>query len=320
MKSKAVVFSSPGSIELREVGLRPLSNEDVLIQTKWSSISAGTEKMLLDGHLPSMHMTSYPVIPGYETVGKIVECGQDVSKSYMDKYVYVSGSLGYTDVNAAFGGSSQFIVSPLHKVTLLDELPEPIVGIALPLGATAIHAVELADVKDKKVIVIGQGAVGLLVCEFARAFGAQSVVATDLYESRLSKSAADIKIDVSKTGLSDVLPTMDYDVIIDCSGSMKAIEDTLRYLKMHGSVVFGGYYERVNLKYEQIFMKELKLICAKQWAMGDLDRVRDFMAKELINFKTIFTHSESAWHNIANHYDTAFQDPSCLKMVLSWDK
>jgi 3-hydroxyethyl bacteriochlorophyllide a dehydrogenase len=319
MKSKAVVFSSPGSIELREVGLRPLSNEDVLIQTKWSSISAGTEKMLLDGHLPSMHMTSYPVIPGYETVGKIVECGQDVSKSYLDKYVYVSGSLGYTDVNAAFGGSSQFIVSPLHKVTLLDELPEPIVGIALPLGATAIHAVELADIKDKKVIVIGQGAVGLLVCEFARAFGAQCVVATDLNESRLSKSVADIKIDVSKTGLSDVLPTMDYDVIIDCSGSMKAIEDTLRYLKMHGSVVFGGYYERVDLKYEQIFMKELKLICAKQWAMGDLDRVRDFMAKELINFKAIFTHSASAWNDIASHYDTAFNDPSCLKMVLSWD-
>ncbi len=320
MKSQAVVFSSPGNIELREVSLRPLSNDDVLIETHWSSISAGTEKMLLDGHLPSMHMTSYPVIPGYETVGKIIESGSDVPSSYLNKYVYVSGSLGYTDVNAAFGGSSQYIVSPLHKVTLLDELSEPMVGIALPLGATAIHAVELAEVNDKKIIVIGQGAVGLLVCEFAKAFGAHTIVATDLHESRLSKSTADLKIDISKTDLCEVLANMEYDVLIDCSGSMKAIEHALKFLKMHGSVVFGGFYERVNLAYEQIFMKELKLICAKQWAMGDLDRVRDFMAKELINFKNIFTHHASAWNNTSSHYETAFSDPSCLKMILSWEK
>jgi len=319
MKSKAVVFSAPGTIELRDVTLRDLNSEDVLIETQWTSISAGTEKMLLDGHLPSMHMTSYPVIPGYETVGKIVKCGSDVTESYIGKNVYVSGSLGYTDVNAAFGGSSQFIVSPLHKVTLLDKLPDPMVGIALPLGATAIHAVELANVKDKKVIVIGQGAVGLLVCEFAKAFGAETVVASDLYASRLSKSNADIKIDVSKTELSEVLANMDYDVIIECSGSMKAVEEALKFLKMHGSVVLGGYYERINLAYEQIFMKELTLICAKQWAMGDLDRVRDFMAKELINFKNIFTHHASAWNNISSHYETAFSDPSCLKMILSWE-
>ncbi|NTV46112.1 MAG: chlorophyll synthesis pathway protein BchC, partial [Chlorobiales bacterium] len=110
MKSKAVVFSGPGKIELREVSLRPMNPDDVILETYWSSISAGTEKMLLNGRLPSMQMTRYPVIPGYETVGKIIKRGQSVPEHFEGKFVYVSGSLGYTDVNAAFGGASQYIV------------------------------------------------------------------------------------------------------------------------------------------------------------------------------------------------------------------
>ncbi|RFM24645.1 MAG: chlorophyll synthesis pathway protein BchC, partial [Candidatus Thermochlorobacter aerophilum] len=68
MKSKAVVFYAPEQLELREVELRELGPDDVLIETHWTSISAGTEKMLFQGKLPPMQMTSYPVIPGYETV------------------------------------------------------------------------------------------------------------------------------------------------------------------------------------------------------------------------------------------------------------
>ncbi|NTW49106.1 MAG: chlorophyll synthesis pathway protein BchC [Chlorobiales bacterium] len=320
MKSKAVVFSGPGKIELREVSLRPMNPDDVILETYWSSISAGTEKMLLDGRLPSMQMTRYPVIPGYETVGKIIKRGANVPEDLEGKFVYVSGSLGYTDVNAAFGGASRYIVSPSHKITVLESISDPSVGIALPLGATALHAVDLANVRGKKVLSVGQGAVGLLVSEFARVFGAEQIVATDLHSSRLAKSCADIKINISETPAEEVLGNMEFDVLIDSSGSMKAVEENLRYLKMHGSVVFAGFYERIDLAYEQIFMKELSLICAKQWALGDLDRVRDMMQDSLIDFKKIFTHFDSAFGNIAEAYHTAFTNPDCLKMILSWQE
>lgn len=305
---------------MREVTLRSMNDDDVILQTYWSAVSAGTEKMLLNGRLPSMQMTQYPVVPGYETVGKIIRRGKTVPESYEGKFVYVSGSLGYTDVNAAFGGASQYIVSPLHKITLLDKISDPSIAIALPLGATALHAVELGRIAKKKVLVIGQGAVGLLVTEFAKAFGAEQVIATDLNAFRLEKSRADVKINVSKTAIGDVLSEMELDVIIDSSGSMKAIEENLRFLKMHGEVVFGGYYERVDLAYAQIFMKELKLICAKQWALGDLDRVRDMMGSSLIDFKRIFTHYEAIHGDIPKAYETAFSNPNCLKMIFNWQE
>ncbi|MFN3385084.1 MAG: chlorophyll synthesis pathway protein BchC [Candidatus Thermochlorobacter sp.] len=318
MKSKAVVFTAPEHLELREVTLRDLEPSDVLVETFWTSISAGTEKMLFMGRLPKMQMTEYPVIPGYETVGKVIKIGSAVPEEYLGKFVYVSGSFGYTDVNAAFGGASQYVVSPYHKTTRLDMLEDVSLGLALPLAATALHIVDLAAVTDKRILVLGEGAVGLLVCDFAKLFNADLVAATDLSDFRLSKSSAHLRINVAHTSLEEALGSMLFDAVIDCTGSMKAIEDSLRFLKMNGTLVLGGYYERIDLAYHFAFMKEIKILAAKQWALGDLDRTLAIMANKTIDFKRIFTHYSSAWNGLAKAYETAFYDSNCLKVALSW--
>jgi 3-hydroxyethyl bacteriochlorophyllide a dehydrogenase len=323
MKSKAVVFYAPEQLELREVELRELGPDDVLIETHWTSISAGTEKMLFQGKLPPMQMTSYPVIPGYETVGKIIQKGEHVPDSALGSFVYVSGSLGYIGVNAAWGGSSALIVSPFHKTICVDSIRDVSLGLALPLGATALHAVDLAEVSRKKVLVLGQGAVGLLVVELAKHFGAELVIATDLNAERLAQSSASIRVHIDQQSanehaLIDALSGMLCDTVIDCTGSMKAIEQSLAHLTMNAKVVLAGFYQRIDLPYHMAFMKELTFIAAKQWRLGDLERVRDLIARDKINVKKIFTHQSSAFNGIQDAYQTAFNDPTCLKMVLNW--
>ncbi len=323
MKSKAVVFYAPEQLELREVDLRELGSDDVLIETYWTSVSAGTEKMLFQGKLPPMQMTSYPVIPGYETVGKIIQKGEHVPDSALGSFVYVSGSLGYIGVNAAWGGSSAYIVSPFHKTIRVDSIRDVSLGLALPLGATALHAVDLAEVSRKKVLVLGQGAVGLLVVELAKHFGAELVIATDLNAERLAHSSASIRVHIDQhhpdeRALTDALSGMLCDTVIDCTGSMKAIEQSFSHLAMNGKVVLAGFYQRIDLPYHMAFMKELSFIAAKQWRLGDLERVRDLIAREKINVKKIFTHHSSAFNGLQEAYQTAFNDPTCLKMVLSW--
>lgn len=318
MKSMAVVFTAPERLELREVSLRDLEATDVLVETFWTSVSAGTEKMLFTGRLPKMQMTEYPVVPGYETVGKVIKIGSDVPEEYLGKFVYVSGSFGYIDVNAAFGGASQYLVSPYHKTTRLDMLSDVSLGLALPLAATALHIVDLAAVTEKRILVLGEGAVGLLVCDFAKLFNAAFVVATDLSDFRLSKSSAHLRINVAHTSLDEALGSQLFDAVIDCTGSMKAIEDSLKFLKMNGALVLGGYYERIDLAYHFAFMKEIKILAAKQWALGDLERTLAIMATGSIDFKRIFTHQSSAWNGLAKAYETAFYDSNCLKLALSW--
>jgi 3-hydroxyethyl bacteriochlorophyllide a dehydrogenase len=323
MKSKAVVFYAPEALELREVELREPGSDDVVIQTYWTSVSAGTEKMLFQGKLPPMQMTSYPVIPGYETVGKIIQRGENVPESALNTFVYVSGSLGYIGVNAAWGGASELIVSPFHKTIRVDAMSDISLGLALPLGATALHAVDLAEVSRKKVLVLGQGAVGLLVVELAKHFGAELVVATDLNRERLAQSNATIRVHIDNPAaadhtMTDALSGMLCDVVIDCTGSMKAIEQSFAHLAMNAKVVLAGFYQRIDLPYHIAFMKELSFVAAKQWRLGDLERTRDLIAREKINVKKIFTHHSSAFNGIQDAYQTAFYDARCLKMVLNW--
>jgi len=317
MKSKAIVFSGVQQVSLAEVTLKPLSSTDVLVETYWSSISTGTEKMAYNGLIPSPPFI-YPFIPGYETVGKIIDAGEHVNQSLIGKFAYVAGSFGYSDVNAAFGGASQFIACPVDSITILDAIANPQCGIALPLGATALHIVDLANVKNRKVLILGQGAVGILAAELARHMGAKLVAATEPHQNRLKYSPADLKVNPETEDVSAALAGHEFDVLIDSTGIMSAIDTGLRFLKFHGMVIFGGYYQRINIDYSQAFQKELSFIAARQWAQGDLERVRDLIAVKKLNAEKIFTHQCQVDENITSIYMQAFSDPDCLKMILHW--
>ena len=317
MKAKAIVFKGVKQIELCEVSLKPISSTDVLVETYWSSISTGTEKMAYNGLIPSWPFI-FPFIPGYETVGKIIEVGDHVNQSLIGKFAYVAGSFGYEGVNAAFGGASEYIVCPVESITLLDNLENPEYGIALPLGATALHIVDLAQVKNKKVLVLGQGAVGILAVELAKLMGAKLVAATDTKKKRLNYSTADLKVNAETDDVSAALAGHEFDVLTDSTGIMSAIDTGLRFLKFHGVVLLGGYYQRINIDYSQAFQKELSFIAAKQWAKGDLERVRELIAQHKLKAERIFTHRHTVEDDISSAYLQAFNDPDCLKMILLW--
>ena len=99
---------------------------------------------------------------------------------------------------------------------------------------------------------------------------------------------------------------------------MSAIDTGLRFLKFHGVVLLGGYYQRINIDYSQAFQKELSFIAAKQWAKGDLERVRELIAQHKLNAERIFTHQHTVEDDISSAYLQAFNDPDCLKMILLW--
>ncbi|ASQ90134.1 chlorophyll synthesis pathway protein BchC [Prosthecochloris sp. GSB1] len=317
MKSKAIVFTGVRRIEVQNVTLKPVSPTDVLVETCWSSISTGTEKMAFNGLIPSPPFI-FPFIPGYETVGRITEVGDHVNETLIGKYAYIAGSFGYADVNAAFGGASQFIVCPVESVTVLDGISNPKCGIALPLGATALHFMDLGEVKGKKVLVLGQGAVGILAVQLARHMGATLVAATEPVQHRLDYSTADLTVNPATQDVSAALAGHEFDIMIDSTGVMNAIETGLRFLKFHGKVIFGGYYQRMNIDYSQAFDKELSFIAAKQWAKGDLLRVRELIRKGNLRAEKIFTHSHAVNGDLSEAYHQAFNDPNCLKMILNW--
>ena len=51
--------------------------DDVMVETRWSGVSAGTERLLFTGRMPAFPGMGYPLVPGYESVGRVVDAGPD---------------------------------------------------------------------------------------------------------------------------------------------------------------------------------------------------------------------------------------------------
>jgi 3-hydroxyethyl bacteriochlorophyllide a dehydrogenase len=286
----------------------------VVIQTAYTSISAGTERMLLAGQMPHP-MLSLPVVPGYETVGRVVDVGENVSPEWLDRWVYVGGALCYESLNAAWGGQAATLFTNVQRVVPLDGL-DPRQGVLLALAATALHGVDLLDpAAEQRVLVLGQGPVGQLAARLVRNRGAW-VAVTDRTQSRLERAEADQVVNVADAPLNDAIrePVA---AIIEATGSMMALTEALPLLASGGTILLLGYYENLQLPYMPLFLKEAQLLAAKEWAPGDLVRCRDAMVTGEVDAAPLLTH-QLAITEAAAAYDVALNDPDCLKLVLDW--
>lgn len=319
LTSKAVVIPRRHVIELRNVQVQEPKSTDVLVRTAYTSISAGTERMLLDGRMPHPAL-SFPVVPGYETVGQIVKVGTKAPQELLGQWVYIGGSRCFKGVNPAWGGQSQYITTESDRVIPLNGI-SPDVGVVLALGATALHGINLAQVEPgQRVLVLGQGIVGQLVARLAKRAGADHVAVVDRVDVRLGMASADQVINVNQESLEEALNGERINVLIEATGSMAALRSALPLLADRGRVVLLGYYEHIDLPYAPIFMREAQILAAREWEFGpdgDLPHIRDIIANNEIDVSGLLTHRVPI-DRIQAAYRLALEDPSCLKIVLEW--
>ena len=77
MDAWAVILEAPERLSLRPLALNPLAAADVLVEIDYSGISSGTEKLLWTGEMPGFPGMGYPLVPGYESVGRVIDAGAD---------------------------------------------------------------------------------------------------------------------------------------------------------------------------------------------------------------------------------------------------
>ena len=314
MNTQAVVIPQPGQVTLQEVTLRQPGPDDLIIQTVYTSISAGTERMLLGGQMPHP-MLQLPLIPGYETVGRVVGMGDNVSPDWQGRWVYVGGAQCYEGINAAWGGQSAQLFAEASRVISLDGVDTQ-QGVLLALTATALHGIDVLDPQTgDRMLVIGQGPVGQLASRIARARGVWTAV-SDPNRARLDRAEADQIIHVDNEALTDAI-NEPVSAIIEASGSMAALSAALPLLAPGGTIVLLGYYQNLDIPYMPLFLKEARLLTAKEWAKGDLQRSRDLIAAGTLNVDSLLTHRFPVV-DVSTAYDVALNDLDCLKLVLDW--
>ena len=315
MRARAVVFPEAGRLELRDVTLREPAADEVVVDTSYSSISSGTERLLFSGKLPGMPQLRYPLVPGYEAAGTVLSTGSDVANIAVGDEVFVGGSMCYTDVAAAFGGQSSRLIKRAAQVVALD-------GIAiahaplLALAATALHGVRrLGDVAGVRVAVLGMGAVGQLAARFLAAAGAH-VVIVDRSAERLATAPGVEKIDVSQIPLEETLTTPVRHAI-EATGDPAEIARCARIVEPGGSILLLSYYDTLTTPFVDLFVKEATLLVSREWAAPDLVAARDAVASGSVDLEPLARHVVPI-DRYEHAYQTAFNDPSILKVVLQW--
>ena len=138
----------------------------MVVDIEWTGISTGTERLLWAGRMPPFPGLGYPLVPGYESVGRIVEVGARSGRQIGER-VFVPGAKCYGEVRGLFGGAAAKVVVPGSRVTTIgDNLREE--GVLLALAATAYHALA-AKAPCYPDLIVGHGVLGRLIARLVTA-------------------------------------------------------------------------------------------------------------------------------------------------------
>ena len=317
--TRALVVNGPHEMELRTVELKPLGATEVRLRTRYTSISAGTERMLMAGQLVEMAGLPFPCIPGYETVGQVIEVGADVPQpdEWLGQQAFVGGSHGYVGVTSAWGGQSQYATTDYRKALRLPPGLAPALAVAIAPAATAWHSIELLGLKPTdNVLVLGQGPIGQLAAQAAVLTGATVAVA-DVVAARLEGAVTPgPKIDLSQETLRDKL-SGPLDVLIDATGKMEAIAGQLMSVRARGRVMLLGFYPKIELPFAIPFIKELSFQTSREWADSDIAAVGTALADGRLQVRHLFSNSFPV-DGIAQAYEVALDPRLGLKVLIEW--
>lgn len=305
METLAVVIEAPGALSLRRLGLSPPGDADVLVETEWSAISTGTEKLLWTGRMPDFPGMGYPLVPGYETVGRVVEAGASAAH-LLGERVFVPGANCYEGARGLFGGSARRIVVPAARVVPVGDLGAE--AVLLALAATAHHALVGGALPD---LIVGHGVLGRLAARLALALGgAPTVWEIDPLRADGARGYAVCHPEAD--------PVADRAAILDLSGDSDLLDTLIGRLRKGGELVLGGFYrERLSFAFTQAFRREARIRLAAEFGPRDVEAVRAMVADGRLPLDGLLTDIEDAGA-AGRAYPRAFEDRACLKMILDW--
>ena len=314
MKAQAIVFEAPQSIAVRTLELAPMGPRDVEVAVSFSGISTGTERLLWDGTMPPFPGLSYPLVPGYETVGTVAQMGAEVTGLSLGDLVFLPGSYAFQGVQNIFGGSGSRLVVPHERAVKLDAALG-VKGVLLALAATAHHVFTVGReglpwaYPD---LIIGHGIMGRLLARMVVAAGKPAPV---VWETQAVRQSGALGYGVIHP---DEDARKDYRCICDVSGDSGILNRVIPKMAPGGEVVLAGFYKQdLSFSYAMAFMREASIRVAAQWKKHDLDAVVAMFHDGSLPLEGLITHTEKP--DRAQHaYEVAFGDPNCLKMVLDW--
>ena len=326
MLALAKVSPGPGAtIQHREIPI-PKDNE-VLLAIKIAAI-CGTDLHIYSwNHWAATANVQIPGIMGHECVGEVVDVGKNVTSLTKGDRVSVETHIPCGHCHLCLNGKSHICenlqlfglhtngcfaeyatVPEICARKIPSSIPDEIASVLEPLGV-GVHAAQKADIKGKRVAVLGAGPIGIFSASACMALGAESVSISDIQTSRLKVALECTEVTTwnpISVKSSDVLSGHNTpDVIIETTGNERALQEALPHLRKGGQVVLAGLFAgnvALNLSSDLIFKEATfyGIHGRRMWSTWDL--MEDLISNNKLNIKPALTH-----HLSLEDYAKAFQ-------------
>lgn len=308
---KTLVCTTPGTFEYITKEKPLLTPGNAIIKIKRIGI-CGTDLHAFEGTQPFF---SYPRVLGHELSGELLEfddadgfekgesvtfipyfnCGECIACRSAKPNCCTDIKVCGVHVD---GGMAEYLSVPSRTLIHGEGLSFDELALVEPLAIGA-HGVRRAAIQeDEFVLVIGAGPIGLGTMEFARIAGAK-VIALDINDARLAFCKDKIKVPyVVNATAPDVLqqlrditggdmPT----VVIDATGSLKAINNAFQYMA-HGArfVLIGLQKENISFSHPEFHKREATLMSSRNATRQDFEHVIASMKAGLVEPTTYITH------------------------------
>ena len=247
MKTRGVIWTAPGEVEVQGVELSEPGPGQLLLEAEVTMISPGTERAWWL-NLPNT-ASRFPRATGYNFVGRVIEIGEGVDTLMAGDRVAASAS------HAAHALADVGTVLPIP-----DEVPDE-AAVFFHMGIIAIQGVRRARIElGEPVVVIGQGIVGQLATQLSRANGGFPVTAVDRAPARLEISlrcGADRVVEADDGEAMAALVETGAPVVIEATGAPEPINTAIDIACYGGRVVLlastrgdttVNFYDGVHLK------------------------------------------------------------------------
>ena len=203
-----------------------------------------------------------PIQLGYSSCGKIVEIGKDVKNFHIGDMVVSNGS------HAEFVVVNQNLCSRIPSETNEKEAAYTV------LGSIALHGLRLSETSlGSKVVVVGLGIVGQLVCRLGEAQGSE-VFGIDPDEMRRGDNQ-------NFYASIDDLPIDEADAVIitAASESNEPIEAATKIARNKAKIVVVGDIP-LNISRNEFYYKELELVVSKSYGPGRYDKQYEVLGND----------------------------------------
>jgi 2-desacetyl-2-hydroxyethyl bacteriochlorophyllide A dehydrogenase len=249
----ALEFTEPFRVDVVEESLESPPPHQVLVKSLVSAVSPGTEMLVyrgewpadlaIDESIPSLAgKFSYPLKYGYSVVGRVTKVGSDAHSNWLGRIVFCFNP-----------HESAFLARPDQLIPVPDSLT-PEEAAFLPNMETAVSfLMDGSPLIGERVLVFGQGVVGLLTTALLARMSLGCLATLDRYPLRREKSTAfgahaavDPKADDTPAKLKTLLELTDAnggaDLTYELSGNPSALDHAISLMGFGGRIVVGSWY------------------------------------------------------------------------------